>query len=59
MARGDADKLIVGERGLDKDLRDRLSILGEVVIAKGPCRIGVTATMTAIIATTTAMRMVR
>jgi len=41
MARGDADKLFVGERSLDKDFRDRLSILGEIVIAKGPCRIGV------------------
>jgi hypothetical protein len=41
VACGDAHELIVRERGLDEYLRDRLPVLGQVVIAERARRVGI------------------
>jgi hypothetical protein len=41
MAGGDADELLVGEGGLDEDLRERLAVLGQIVIAQRAGNVGV------------------
>ena len=41
VARGSAHELIVRKRGLDEDLRDRLPVLGQVVIAERAGRVGI------------------